>query len=108
MNEVFGDDLLLEGVAFGLPPYDCADTKLPYIVISQKWIDAADEKSPEPSELEISNFMQKLGFSRVPDSGFQWYREADKIIVSDAKPLNFIKSHHGVIPIDLQISKISQ
>jgi hypothetical protein len=107
MNEVFGDDLIFEGVAFGTPRYDCTDDKLPYIVISQSWIDAADERSPEPSDCEISVFMDSLGFIRLNGSN-QYYREMDEIIVSDAKPLNFIKSHHGIIPIDLQISKINK
>lgn len=106
MNEVFGDDLIFEGVALGAIKHGCTDGRMPYIVISQSWIDAIDENSPEPPEKEIADFMESLGFNRVKDSCLQWYRKTDGIIVSDAKPLNFIKSHHGVIPIDLQISRI--
>jgi hypothetical protein len=105
MKEVFGDDSVVEGVAIGSPRSGTDKTKLPYLVISQGFIDAVEEFK-EPSELEVSEFMGRAGFRQLKDSVYQWYRSHDKIHVCDAKPANFIKSKHGVIPIDLLISKI--
>jgi hypothetical protein len=105
MNQVFGDDSRLEGVAFGKPHFGDEEGKRPYIVISQAWVDAADENFPHPSEEEIEGFMVSLGFKRLEDSCYRWHREFDGIFVSDTKVDNFIKSHKGVVPIDLLISK---
>jgi hypothetical protein len=107
MNKVFGDDLVLEGVAFGTPQYGKKSDPMPFLIISQSFIETVGEKFCEPSEQEIADFMVSLGFSQLSDSVYQWYRESDKIVVSDAKPANFIKSIRGVIPIDLLISKIT-
>jgi hypothetical protein len=74
-------------------------------VISQRWIDALDEKSPHPSDKEIADFMVSLGFSRLEDSCYRWRRKSDGLIVFDTKPENFINSPAGVIPIDLLISE---
>jgi Serine/Threonine/Tyrosine Kinase found in polyvalent proteins len=105
MNQVFGDDLRLEGVAFGKPRFGDEEEKRPYIVVSQAWIDSADENSPHPSEKEIEDFMESLGFKRLEDSCYRWHREFDGVTVSDTKVDNFIKSHKGVVPIDLLIIK---
>ena len=105
MNQVFGDDLRLEGVAFGKPRSGSEEDKRPYIVISQSLVEAVDEKSPCPSEQDVENFMVSLGFSRFENSHYRWHRESDGVIVSDTKPENFVNSHKGIVPIDLIISK---
>jgi hypothetical protein len=107
MNEVFGDCLVMEGVALGTPRSGSSTEKRPYLIISQEFIEAEDEGRPEPSEEEIADFMLSLGFNKVDNFDYQWHREHDRIIVCDAKPANFVKSHEGVIPIDLLISKIN-
>ena len=48
-------------------------------------------------------FMTSLGFEPVPDTEFEWVNKADGMRVSDARPDNFIKSHLGLVPIDLII-----
>jgi len=49
--------------------------------------------------------MRKLGFSLLQDSIYNWIRESDGIIVTDAKILNFIVTHEGIVPIDLIIGR---
>ena len=105
MNQEFGGDLRLEGVVLGKPRYSGEEGEKPSIVISQEWIDAADEKSPHPSDQEISDFMMSLGFCRLEDSCYRWRRESDGVVVLDTKPDNFIKTQTGVIPIDLLVGK---
>jgi hypothetical protein len=98
MNAVFGSDLLLEGVVLdgGLNPY---------IVVSQSYIETADEKRPHPTESEIAEFMDILGFAIFPESCWNWFRQSDGIIVLDTKIGNFIPSPRGIIPIDLIIGQ---
>ena len=108
MRELFGVDLRLEGVGLGPPRSSSEEPERPYIVISQEWIDALDAEEPSPSEQEISDFMMSLGFTRMEDSCYRWRRPSDQpgepsLIVLDTKPDNFIKSAHGVVPIDLII-----
>ncbi len=75
------------------------------MVISQPWIDAANENDPHPTEAEIVAFMESLGFSRLEDSFYGWYNSEKGIRVVDARPDNFINSSQGVVPIDLIISE---
>ena len=75
------------------------------MVISQPWIDAADETNPHPSEAEITTFMESLGFSPLKGSYFGWSRINEGITIIDARPDNFIKSIAGVVPIDLVITQ---
>ena len=102
-NEVFGDDLRIEGIhehngALGLS-------------ISQRTIDGI-----EPSQAEIHCNMEGRGFKKVPASTFNnqhisdktWYDPRSRVLVSDAKPDNFKKDQEGgVVPIDLLIQKIA-
>lgn len=105
MNQEFPTGIRLEGVMLGTPRYG-GEEKKPSIVTSQHWIDAADEKSPYPSDEEVESLMIYLEFIRVEDSCYRWFRKSDGVIICDAKPANFIKSHDGVFPIDLIISKL--
>jgi Serine/Threonine/Tyrosine Kinase found in polyvalent proteins len=106
MNRVFGSDLQLEGVTFGKSFIIGARGEKPCLVISQPWIDAADENNPHPTETEIEKFMESLGFSPLTGAFFGWRNEEKGITVLDARPDNFINSPAGVIPIDLVISRI--
>lgn len=96
INQVFDSDIHLEAVTTG----DNVS-----IVISQPWAYPADPKNPLPTSKEIFDFMTSLGFEPVNDAPFDWFRRADKLRVSDARPDNFIKSTDGVVPIDLIITE---
>lgn len=104
MNAAFAADMRFEGVFLdGSSSYPDGRPK-PSIVISQKWVEAKDELNPHPSEEEIKAFMESLGYSPLPDCLTKWKR--GKVIVSDAREHNFIKSSTGLIPIDLLINKL--
>ncbi|HUA67444.1 MAG TPA: hypothetical protein VMA13_02755 [Candidatus Saccharimonadales bacterium] len=105
MNRVFGSDFRLEGIALGKSLVIGASGEYPRMVVSQPWIQAADICFPVPSSLEITNFMDSLGFVPLPGSYYGWIRKADNVQVLDARPDNFIKSNRGVTPIDLVISQ---
>jgi hypothetical protein len=105
MNQEFPTDLRLEGISSGKPEYEAGDVLRPYIVTSQRYIEIVDDKNPHPSEPEIARFMRGLGFSLLQGSIYNWIRESDGIIVTDAKILNFIISHEGIVPIDLIIGR---
>lgn len=96
VNEVFGSDIQFEGVIGG----DNAS-----VVISQPWAHPADQNSPSPSSEEIYDFMTKLNFEPVADSPYDWIRKSEGILVSDARPDNFMKTPDGIIPIDVVICK---
>jgi hypothetical protein len=103
MNQEFPTDLQLEGVSLGVPDYK--EELSPFIVTSQRFIEVVDPKSQHPSEEEIAAFMTKLGFKLIENSIYNWFRESNQIVVTDAKMLNFLVSHEGIVPIDLIISK---
>jgi hypothetical protein len=107
MNQVFKSDLRLEGISFGKSLIIGAQTEQSSLVISQPWIRSADANDPHPSMLEIAQFMESLNFCTETNSYYGWYREEDEIKIIDARPDNFIKSHEGVVPIDLVISSSS-
>ncbi len=67
-------------------------------------IEAQDEHNPHPSEEEIKGFMESLGYTPLQDCVTKWKK--DRVIVSDAREHNFIKSATGLIPIDLLINKL--
>ena len=100
-NQLFRTDIRLEGVALGEPEYGADKTHVPYAVTSQRFIEAAENQSPHPSEEEISRFMLRLGFRLLKDSCYNWIRESDGIVLTDTKELNFINSPEGIVPIDL-------
>lgn len=78
----------------------------PSFVISQRFIEAANPQAPAPTELQIAEFLGEYGFKPKPGSYFGWFRTEDSIAIVDAKPDNFILSHEGVIPIDLQMAYV--
>jgi hypothetical protein len=106
-NFIFQDDVQLEGVIVSDKPVTligaveggCS------LVISQRWLIAADAENPHPTLEEIATFMTELGFTPLPDSFFGWYREADGVLVLDAKPDNFVKTPDGILPFDLVLSR---
>jgi len=103
-NLEFPTDIRLEGIALGKSNLG-KDEGHPYIVTSQLYIERANKQRPHPSEQEIRDLMTELGFRLLTDGAFNWFRESDGIIVTDAKPLNFITSPNGIVPIDLIISR---
>ncbi len=104
MNSAFAADMCMEGVWIdSLKTYNDGRPK-PSIVISQKWIEAQDEQAPHPSDEEIKEFMESLGFSRLPDCISKW--KMKRLVVSDTRAHNFIKSATGLIPIDLMINNL--
>ena len=105
MNKTFGSDFRLEGITFGKSLLIGARTKQARMVVSQPWIRAANPNSPHPTQIELSDFMQSVGFLPMQSSYFGWFRKEDNITILDARPDNFIMSHLGVVPIDLVIGK---
>jgi hypothetical protein len=106
MNQEFPTDLRLEGITLRKSRSGDENEKRPSIVTSQSWIDAVDENI-HPSDQQIAELMICLEFMRSEDSCYRWFRKSDGIMVSDAKPDNFINSYAGVVPIDLIISKVA-
>ena len=95
-NEVFGDDIRLEGVI--------ADAEQPCLVTSQPVI-----RGRETTHAEIAGFLRQLGFRPVPgvvagrhDSA-SFYRADDRVAVFDAHGENFLTDGRYVAPIDLLI-----
>ncbi len=104
-NALFEDDVCLEGVIVSKKP-----SNLPGIVpggasmvISQRWLVAADHERPHPNEDEIITLMEELGFEPIPDSFFGWFSESKSLLVLDAKPDNFVKTADGILPFDLML-----
>jgi hypothetical protein len=85
-NEVWGDELVFEGLIEG---------DLPSLVISQPRLEG-----PHPEPIRINAFLRQQGFVRKDT--LMWYRPADGLAVSDTKPSNFIETPAGdILPIDL-------
>ena len=90
-REVFGDDVMLEGVVIG-------DNGVS-ILISQAHIVG---KSPKLRELYA--FMYKAGFYAVPN--FAWYKPSESIAAFDAQIRNFLRAGREIIPIDLIMTRV--
>jgi hypothetical protein len=107
-NEVFGDDVRLEGVTLLTGPAMIIGASPDPVaaVVSQRWHEALDSSHAEPDEQEVAEFMIRIGFKDLPKSYHGWYRFADGIIVLDARPDNFIKTPNGIAPIDLLLTQI--
>ncbi len=103
MNEVFRSDIRLEGLLMRQSFLIGATGDKPSFVISQPWLLAADTRFPYPNDLEIADFMEKIGFKSTPGSYFGWSK--GNITVIDARIDNFIKTAEGVVPIDLVICR---
>jgi len=108
MNREFNSDLRLEGILFGTSLLIGASELQPSMVISQPWHRPANPSDPHPSNEEIRQFMESLGFAEMKGSYFGWFKSAGKITVIDARSDNFIRTENGVIPVDLVISEESE
>ena len=106
-NRIFDSGLRLEGVAFGKSLIIGSQGEKPCMVISQPWIEAADENNPFPTEADVAKFMGLLGFIPIKNSFFAWHNTEKGITVYDARPDNFINSFQGVVPIDLVVAEES-
>jgi len=95
VNHIFGTDVILNGVSRG---------EQASIIISQGGAHPADPRSSVPTNREVDVFMTSLGFEPVTDEPFEWIKRVEAIRVSDARPDNFIKSHHFIVPIDLIVA----
>ena len=103
---VFGSDIRFEGVCISDKPSMVLfePSGQPSIVVSQEWFESGEA----PQMWEIATSLKKDGFVPVPQSYFGWYREADGVVIVDAKPDNFVKTQLGVVPIDLQMAVFSK
>jgi hypothetical protein len=105
MNQEFPTDIRLESIVLGKSDHGNEEDLKPFLVTSQRLIEPADKNCPNPSEQEIESLMVKLGFKLLQDQCYNWIRESDGVVVTDAKMLNFINTDEGIRPIDLIISK---
>src|ERR1051325_7366 len=99
-------------------PEGCATSRHPTLLFAPPRIDEsraqigtslrvirpAGPDLPHPSNAEIAEFMESLGFDRLSRSYYGWQRKHDGVTILDARADNFIKSREGVVPIDLVIS----
>ncbi|MCW5557861.1 MAG: hypothetical protein KIT22_08520 [Verrucomicrobiae bacterium] len=98
-NQVFGDDLRLEGVI--------ADAEPPCVVTSQPVIHGR-----ETTAAEIAHFLTRLEFQPVPGvvagrhDSVSFYRPDDRVAVFDAHGENFLTDHGHVAPIDAFIIRV--
>lgn len=108
-NDLFQDDIRLEGVMVGEGPSLVIGQSAGglSLVISQPWLDAADPARPHPSEAQIAAFLEKMGFTPIFDALFGWRQEDGPLIILDAKPDNFLLTPAGLLPIDLLITEVA-
>jgi hypothetical protein len=106
-NELFGDDIKLEGAMVQSGPSMIIGRTSPglSLVISQPWLDAADVSRPHPSEFQIAHLLGSRGFSPLFGSLFGWSSAEAGLIVLDAKPDNFVSTTSGILPIDLLLAQ---
>jgi len=104
-NELFGDDVRLEGVMESAGPSMVIGQTVGglSLVISQSWLEAGDTRHPHPTERAVADFFAERGFRRIKDAFYGWQRLADGVIVLDARPDNFIATAGGIFPIDLHL-----
>lgn len=72
------------------------------IISSQPWREPADASSPYPSTEEMTEFMQAHGFRQVNLNDWQ---RVDGTLARNVKPGDFIKTHDGVVAIDIHLEK---
>ncbi len=75
------------------------------LVVSQRWVEAANSARPHPDENQITTIMQAMGFTRLFSALFGWWHEENSLVILDAKPDNFILTPSGILPIDLLIAE---
>lgn len=108
-NTIFGDDIRLEGgmihsgpsMVIGQPPDGFS------FVISQQWLEAADNQHQFPAEAEIHDFLSGIGFQPLLNSFYGWESHDESLVILDAKPDNFIATPEGILPIDLLLTETS-
>ena len=109
-NALFQDDVRLEGIIISDKP-SLLIGAIPggvSMVISQRWLIAADPESPHPTEEEIRVFMNELGFEAIPGSFFGWFNETTTVLLLDAKPDNLIKTSEGILPFDVLLMRLDE
>lgn len=106
-NTIFRDEIQLEGgmiysgpsMMIGQPPDGFS------FVISQPWLEAADNKRQYPSEQEIHDLLCHIGFKPLLKSLYGWQSDDESFVILDAKPDNFIATAEGILPIDLLLTE---
>jgi hypothetical protein len=108
-NEVFGDEIILEAGIIGQGPSMIIGQQPDglSLVISQPWLNAADEERPYPSEEQLAPYLKERGFEQLFASFYGWINDDQSLVVLDAKPDNFIFTAKGILPIDLLITEIT-
>lgn len=103
-NEVFGDDLRVEGYReFKGHPLAYPGGKGVSVVTSQPFY-----KGTRPSGAEISTYLKSLGFmaKAASDGEISWYRPEDDLVINDTHGGNFVKLPSGKLAaIDVPIAK---
>lgn len=107
-NEIFGDSIELEGAMFSKAPSMLIGQPSGglSLIVSQPWLDAADENEPHPTDEQVADHMMERGFRPLIVSFYGWQCEELGLVVLDAKTDNFIATELGILPIDLQITEI--
>lgn len=106
-NTIFQDDVLLEGaivdsgpsMLIGHPPGGLS------FVVSQPWLEAADNAQQFPPEKKIHEFLCGIGFRPMLSSLYGWQSHDESLVILDAKPDNFIETAEGILPIDLMLAE---
>lgn len=105
-NELFGDEILVIGGLPAEPSMILFAEPTPPIVTSQPFRDGVEEEDGIPSETQVSNYMEEMGFTPLSDAFYGWCHQEKRILVVDAKPDNFVLTADGVKAIDLQIRRL--
>jgi hypothetical protein len=106
-NELFADSIELEGFMISSGPSMIigAPSGGLSLVVSQTWLEAADNANQFPSEQQIRTLMEAKGFRLLFGSLFGWQNEPEQLVILDAKPDNFIATPAGILPVDLLIAE---
>lgn len=106
-NTIFQDEIRLEGGMISTGPSLIIGQSAGgfSFVISQPWLEAADNKRQYPSEEEIHDLLCNIGFEPIFNSLYGWQRTDRSLIILDAKPDNFIATAVGILPIDLLLTE---
>jgi hypothetical protein len=109
-NEVFGDGIILEAGIINTGPSMVIGQQSDglSLIISQPWLNAADERQPYPTEEQLAPYLRERGFEPLFASFYGWINDDQSLVVLDAKPDNFILTSEGILPIDLLMTEITQ
>jgi hypothetical protein len=72
------------------------------IITSQPWHEPADASSPHPTIAEMTECMQRFGFSQVNSND---WKHANGTLARNVQPGDFIKTKDRVVPIDVDLEK---